>query len=115
MRGRPTTGMLSVCEAFRADTDRMSSAECKPVPSTGQRTLPFLGGCLYLVVCTLVGNVVGEYRMLLPLGRERGLSTYILLKAAFRLFDPAFAALGLFVGIATLGMVVWSRRGRSVV
>ena len=74
-----------------------------------------MGWCLYLVVFALTGSVVGEYRMLLPLGQVRGYGTYILLKAAFGRFDPASAAIGLLVGIATLGMVVWSRRGRSMV
>jgi hypothetical protein len=72
-----------------------------------------LGWCLSLVVCALVGSTIREYRMLLPLGHERGLSTYIMLKEAFSRFDPTFAGIGLLVGIATLGMVVWSRRGSS--
>ena len=70
--------------------------------------------CLHLVVCALVGSGLAEYRRLLPRAQERGLSrSVVLLKESFERFDPAFAAIGLSVGVATLAILVWSRRGTS--
>lgn len=69
--------------------------------------------CLFLAVCALVGSGIAEYRRLLPVAQERELPTSILLKESFRQVDPAFAALGLLIGIAILATLVWVRRQRE--
>jgi len=83
-------------------------------PSVIQQVVQPLAWSLYLVACAVVASGIAEYRRHLPLAQERGLPTSVMVKESFRRFDPAFAALGLAVGIATLAILVWSRRGRSI-
>jgi hypothetical protein len=96
-----------------ADTHAVAFLEQNDDPSTARRTLRPVLWCLYLFLCALVGSGIAEYQKLLPLAHERGLGTFIVLKESFRRFDPAFAALGLLVGIATLAILVWTSRGKS--
>lgn len=82
-------------------------------PSSGGRILRPMVWCLFLVVCAVLGSGIAEYRRLLPLAEERDLPTSILLKESFRQVDPAFAVVGLLIGIAILATLERARQRRG--
>ena len=66
------------------------------------------------MACLLIGNVVGQYRALWPLCRDRGLcGSPVMLEASLRRFDAGYASVGLLAGLASLAVVWWVRRGAS--
>jgi hypothetical protein len=71
-----------------------------------------VGRALYVVACLLIGNVVGQYAALRPLGEIRGLGPRFLLGEAVRRFDLAYASVGLLAGIASLAVLGWVARGK---
>ncbi len=109
----PTSGRheSSTSEARWTDTHQVEILENERDPSNG-RILRLVVWCLFLIVCTLVGSGIAEYRRLLPLAQERGLPTSVLMKESFRRIDPAFAVTGLLIGIAILATLEWVRRQR---
>jgi hypothetical protein len=68
---------------------------------------------LFLVACALIGSGIAEYRRLLPLAQERGVPLSTHLRESFRQLDPAFAVIGLLIGIAILATFEWVPRHRD--
>ena len=66
---------------------------------------------IYLVVCVLVGVVVGQYHAIWPLCQQRGLCESPAMLRAIARFDVAYASVGLLVGVASIAVVGWVRRG----
>lgn len=67
---------------------------------------------MYLVLCLLIGNVVGQYHALWPICRQRGLcGSRAVFDASIARFDISYAAVGLLVGVASIAVVGWVRRG----
>ena len=72
----------------------------------------YVGCCVYLVMCLLIGNVVGQYRALWPICRQRGLcGSRAMFDESIARFDIAYASVGLLVGVASIAVVGWVRRG----
>lgn len=74
--------------------------------------LQHVGWSVYLAACLLVANVIGQYDAMRPIVRQRGLAPGVLLRESFTQFDVGFASVGLAVGVASLGVAWWVRRGR---
>ena len=70
-------------------------------------------GCLvYLIACLLIGNVAGQYHALRPLCQQRGVcGSPAMLRESIVRFDVAYASVGLLVGVASIAVVGWVRRG----
>lgn len=72
----------------------------------------YVGCGLYLVACLLIGSVVGQYVALSPIAERRGLGPVTVLGASIMRFDLAPASIGLLVGVMSLAVLGWIRRGR---
>jgi hypothetical protein len=72
----------------------------------------YVGCGLYLGACLLIGNVVGQYEALRPMAERRGLGPGTVLGASLMRFDLAPASIGLLVGVTSLAVLGWIRRGR---
>lgn len=73
----------------------------------------YVGGGAYLVACLLIGNVLGQYHALWPLCQRRGIcGPSYMLGPALQQFDVAYASVGLLVGVTSLAVVGWVRRGK---
>ena len=72
----------------------------------------YVGRCVYLVMCLLIGDVVGQYHALWPICRQRGLcGSRAMFDESIARFDIAYASVGLLVGVASIAVVGWVRRG----
>ena len=74
--------------------------------------LRYVGCGLYLGACLLIGSVVGQYVALSPIAEPRGLGPVTVLGASIMRFDLAPASIGLLVGVMSLAVLGWIRRGR---
>ena len=73
--------------------------------------LQYVGCGLYLGACLLIGNVVGQYQALSPMAERRGLGPVTVLGASIMRFDLPPASVGLLVGVTSLVVLGWIRRG----